>query len=289
MFEGSTVALITPFSKGEIDWEKLENLIEFHIKNGTDCILACGTTGESATLSHKEHKEIMKFIVEKVNKRIKVLAGTGSNSTKEAIELTSYAKKIGADGSLIITPYYNKPTQKGLYLHFEKIAREIDIPIVLYNVPSRTGINLETETVKDLSEIPSIVAIKEASGNIEQITRIISFGKITVLSGDDSLTFPIMALGGKGVISVAANVVPKELKKMVKNALERKWDEARRIHYKLYPLFKGLFIETNPIPVKTALTLMGMIDGEFRLPLCPMKKKNEEKLIEILKGLEILE
>ena len=287
MFEGSTVALVTPFENGEVDWKKLEELIEFHIKNGTGCILACGTTGESATLTHEEHKEIIKFVVEKVDKRIKVLAGTGSNSTQEALELTEYGCRVGADGALLITPYYNKPTQKGLYLHFEKIAREVDIPLVLYNVPSRTGVNLEAETVKDLSEIPNIIAVKEASGDLEQITKIISYQSITVLSGDDSLTFPIMALGGKGVISVAANVVPDTLKKMVKNALEGNWDEARKIHYKLYPLFKGLFVETNPIPVKTALHLMGMVNLEFRLPLCSMKEENKKKLVKILKDLNL--
>ncbi len=289
MFEGSTVALVTPFNRnGEIDWATLEKLIEFHISNGTDCLLACGTTGESATLSHEEHKTLIKFMVEKVSKRIKVLAGTGSNSTQEALELTEYAKAIGADGSLLITPYYNKPTQRGLYLHFETIARKVDIPIVLYNVPSRTGVNLAAETVKDLSEIPNIVAVKEASGDLEQITKIISYQSITVLSGDDSLTFPIMALGGKGVISVVGNVVPAKLKEMVKSALEGEWDAARKIHYRLYPLFKILFIETNPIPVKTALHRMGMLELTFRLPLCSMKEANREKLIKVLEELTVI-
>ncbi|NOZ63907.1 MAG: 4-hydroxy-tetrahydrodipicolinate synthase [Caldiserica bacterium] len=288
MFEGSTVALVTPFKNGEIDWVTLEKLIEFHISSGTDCLLACGTTGESATLTHEEHKTLIKFMVEKVRKRIKVLAGTGSNSTREALELTEYAREVGADGSLLITPYYNKPTQKGLYLHFETIAQKVDIPIVLYNVPSRTGVNLAAETVKDLSEIPNIVAVKEASGDLEQITKIISYQNIAVLSGDDSLTFPIMALGGKGVISVVGNVVPGKLKQMVKSALEGEWDTAREIHYQLYPLFKILFIETNPIPVKTALHLMGMLDLEFRLPLCSMKEDNRKKLIKVLAELRVI-
>ncbi|MCD6522077.1 4-hydroxy-tetrahydrodipicolinate synthase [Candidatus Calescamantes bacterium] len=288
MFEGTTVALVTPFRNGKVDWEKLEKLIEFHIERGTDTLLPCGTTGESATLTHEEHKEVIKFVVEKAEGKIKVMAGTGSNSTDEALELSGYAKEVGADGILVITPYYNKPTQKGLYLHFEKIAREVDIPMVLYNVPSRTGVNLEADTVKDLAEIPNIVAVKEASGKMDQIMRIISLGTITVLSGDDSLTFPIMALGGKGVVSVAANIVPERVKKMVDSALEGRWEEARKLHYELYPLFKVLFIETNPIPVKTALKEMGMIEEELRLPLAPMSEENREKLLTVLRRLGII-
>ncbi|HEX68327.1 MAG TPA: 4-hydroxy-tetrahydrodipicolinate synthase [bacterium] len=288
MFEGTTVALVTPFRNGKVDWEKLERLIEFHIEKGTDTLLPCGTTGESATLTHEEHKEVIKFVVEKAEGKIKVMAGTGSNSTDEALELSHYAKEVGADGILVITPYYNKPTQKGLYLHFEKIAREVDIPMVLYNVPSRTGVNLEAATVKDLAEIPNIVAVKEASGKMDQIMQIISFGTITVLSGDDSLTFPIMALGGKGVVSVAANIVPEKVKKMVDSALEGRWEEARKLHYELYPLFKVLFIETNPIPVKTALKEMGMIEEELRLPLAPMSEENREKLLTVLRRLGII-
>ncbi len=287
MFEGTTVALVTPFDNGKIDWKTLEKLLDFHLEKGTDVILPCGTTGESATLTHEEHREVIKFVVEKVGKRRKVLAGTGSNSTEEALELSLFAQEVGADGVLLITPYYNKPTQRGLYLHFERIARQLSIPVVLYNVPSRTGVNLEFSTVKDLSRVPNIVAVKEASGNLDQIMRIISLESITVLSGDDSLTFPIIALGGKGVVSVAANLVPQEIKEMVDLALEGKWEEARKIHYRLYPLFKVLFIETNPIPVKTALGILGMIKEEFRLPLAPMKEENRKELIRVMKLLNL--
>ncbi len=287
MFEGTTVALVTPFDNGKIDWKTLEKLLDFHLEKGTDVILPCGTTGESATLTHEEHREVIKFVVERVGKRRKVLAGTGSNSTEEALELSLFAQEVGADGVLLITPYYNKPTQRGLYLHFERIARQLSIPVVLYNVPSRTGVNLEFSTVKDLSRVPNIVAVKEASGNLDQIMRIISLESITVLSGDDSLTFPIIALGGKGVVSVAANLVPQEIKEMVDLALEGKWEEARKIHYRLYPLFKVLFIETNPIPVKTALGILGMIKEEFRLPLAPMKEENRKELIRVMKLLNL--
>ncbi len=287
MFSGSIVALVTPFRNGKVDYPTLEKLIEWHIKEGTDALLPCGTTGESATLTHQEHKEVIKFVVERARGRCKVIAGTGSNSTQEALKLTAFSKEVGADGALLITPYYNKPTQKGLYLHYEKIAREVDIPIVLYNVPSRTGINIAPETVRDLSAIPNIVAIKEASGNLDQISKIIASSTLTVLSGDDSLTFPIMALGGKGVVSVAANIVPRKVKEMVHLFLKGDIESSRKLHYQLYPLFKVLFIETNPIPVKTALGMMGMLEPELRLPLCPLKEENKEVLKEVLHKLEI--
>jgi len=269
MFEGSIVAIVTPVKNGEVDKESYRKLIEFQIENDTGGILTCGCTGEPATLSMEEHKDLIKYTVEIVNGRIPVIAGTGSNNTEEAIELTNFAKEAGCDAALLITPYYNKPTQKGLYLHYKKIAESVDIPIILYNVPSRTGISISPEIVAELSKIKNIIGIKEASGSIEQVYKIISLveDNFIVLSGDDSLTLPIISVGGKGVVSVAANVVPKDMADMVKFAIDGEIEKARKIHYKLFSLFKVLFIETNPIPVKTALSIMGMIQAEWRLPL----------------------
>ncbi|HOV21934.1 MAG TPA: 4-hydroxy-tetrahydrodipicolinate synthase [bacterium] len=285
MFYGSIVAIVTPIKNGQIDKESYKKLVEFHLKNGTDGIVTCGCTGEPATLSMEEHKQLIKFTVDIVDKKIPVIAGTGSNNTKESLELTSFAKEVGCDGCLLITPYYNKPTQKGLYLHYKTIAESVDIPIILYNVPSRTGISISPETVAELSKIKNIVGIKEASGNFDQIYNIISLvdKDFVVLSGDDALTLPIIAVGGKGVVSVAANIVPKEVADMVKSALNGQMKKAREIHYKLYPIFKVLFIETNPIPVKTSLSLMGMIKDEWRLPLTPPSDENFQKIKETLK------
>lgn len=284
MFKGSFVALATPHrADGSLDEKKFRELIEFQIKNGTDGIVPCGCTGEAATMSHDEQKRLIKITIETANKRSLVIAGTGSNYTEEAIDLTRFAKKAGADGALSITPYYNKPTPEGQYLHYEKIAREVDIPIVLYNVPSRTGISILPQTVARLSEIDNIVAIKEASGSLDQVSQILSLCDITVLSGDDSLTLPMMSIGATGVISVAANIMPKEVATMVKLALEGKYEEARKVHFELMPIFKGLFMETNPIPVKTAMSLMNLIEANWRLPLCHMTDENEIKWKKILK------
>jgi len=285
MFYGSIVAIVTPIKNGQVDKESYKKLVDFHLKNGTDGIVTCGCTGEPATLSMEEHKQLIKFTVDIVDKKIPVIAGTGSNNTKESLELTSFAKEVGCDGCLLITPYYNKPTQKGLYLHYKTIAESVDIPIILYNVPSRTGISISPETVAELSKIKNIVGIKEASGNFDQIYKIISLvdKDFVVLSGDDALTLPIIAVGGKGVVSVAANIVPKEVADMVKYALNGQMKKAREIHYKLYPIFKVLFIETNPIPVKTSLSLMGMIKQEWRLPLTPPSDENFQKIKETLK------
>lgn len=289
MFKGSYVALVTPFKEdGRIDEKKFSELIEFQIKNGTDGLVPCGCTGEAATLNHEEQKAAIKFAIEVVNKRIPVLAGTGSNSTEEALALTSYAKKAGADGALLITPYYNKPTPEGQYRHYAKIANETGLPIVLYNVPSRTGISMTPETVARLSKINNIVAIKEASGSLDQISNILSLCDITVLSGDDSLTLPMMALGAKGVVSVAANIIPKEVRDMVAAFLDGKLDKARSIHFKILALSKAMFIETNPIPCKTAMRLMGVLNGVMRLPLCEMQQDNEEKLKKVLKGYKLI-
>lgn len=286
MFKGAIVAIVTPIKDDKIDYGSYKKLIDFQLKNKTNGILTCGCTGEPATLSYDEHKEMIKFTVEYVNGKVPVIAGTGSNNTKEAIELSQYAEKVGADGCLLITPYYNKPTQKGLYLHYKEIAKNVSIPIILYNVPSRTGISIAPETVLELSEIKNIVGIKEASGSLDQVSKILSIVKrddFVVLSGDDSLTLPIISVGGKGVVSVASNVVPYEVSQMVEFALNGDFENARKLHLKLFPIFKILFIETNPIPVKTILSLMGMISPEWRLPLCGPSEENLEKIKKTIK------
>ncbi|MCM8820616.1 MAG: 4-hydroxy-tetrahydrodipicolinate synthase [Candidatus Omnitrophica bacterium] len=284
MFRGSIVAIVTPIKDGNIDYKAFEKLIEFQIKNKTSGIVVCGCTGEPATLTMDEHKELVKYTVDVVNKRCPVIAGTGSNSTKEAIELTEEAEKAGADGVLVITPYYNKPMPQGLYQHYKKIAESVSIPVIIYNVPSRTGISILPETVCELSKIKNIVGIKEASGSLDQVSKIISLCRkdFIVLSGDDSLTLPIMAVGGKGVISVAANIVPLQVAEMVESALNGDWTKAQHLHIELFPIFKVLFIETNPIPVKAALGLMGLITPEWRLPLTPPSNASLEKIREVL-------
>lgn len=284
MFRGSFVALVTPYKNGKVDEATFRKLIEFQIKNGTNGIVPAGCTGEAATLSHEEQKHLMDITVEMVNKRVPVVAGTGSNNTEEALSLTKHAKKAGCNGALMITPYYNKPTPEGQYRHYEKIAKSVDIPIVLYNVPSRTGISMLPETVARLSKIDNIVAIKEASGSLDQVSQILSLCDITVLSGDDSLTLPMMSVGAKGVISVAANIIPADVAKMVGSFLSGNTEEARKLHYKMLPIFKALFIETNPIPVKASMGIMGLLNPEWRLPLCPPKDETVEKLKKVLKA-----
>lgn len=290
MFEGSIVALVTPFKDGEVDEAKLRELVEFHIENGTHGIVPCGTTGESATLSHEEHERVIDITVEAVGGRIPVIAGTGSNSTAEALRLTKHAKEAGADAVLLITPYYNKPTQEGMYRHFMKIADSVDIPMILYNIPSRTGVDLLPETVARLAEHPNIVGIKEATGSLRRASEIIqACGEdFILLSGDDFVTLPMMAVGGKGVISVAANIIPSQIAKMCELAKAGDFSAAREIHNKYFPLFEALFLETNPIPVKTAMRMMGMINGELRLPLCPMSEANQRKLEEVLRRCGLL-
>lgn len=284
MFKGSFVALVTPHeANGAFSEKKFRELIEFQIENGTHGIVPCGCTGEAATMTHDEQKRMIRICVETVNKRVPVVAGTGSNNTTEAVNLTRAAKKCGADGALLITPYYNKPTPEGQFRHYELVAREVDIPIMLYNVPSRTGISMLPSTVARLSKIDNIVAIKEASGCMEQVSRILSLCDIGVLSGDDANTLPMMAIGATGVVSVAANIIPKQVAEMVDLALNKNYDAARLAHLKLMPIFKGLFIETNPIPVKTALSLMGKIEANWRLPLCEMESGNLAKFKEIIR------
>ncbi len=284
MFKGSIVAIVTPFKNNKVDEKALADLIEWHISEGTNAIVPCGTTGEASTLDYDEHYKVIEITVKTVNGRVPVIAGTGANSTDETIMMTERAKKLGSDGVLLVTPYYNKPTQEGLYRHYKKIAETVDIPIVLYNVPSRTGINMLPQTVARLAELKNIMAIKEATGNMKQVSDIIRLcgDSITLISGDDFTTLTLFALGGKGVISVVANVAPKNVSDMLKALETDNFKEARKLHYQLEPLNQAMFIETNPIPAKTALNMMGKIQDEFRLPLCPMNSENREKLREIL-------
>ncbi len=284
-FKGSIVALVTPFRDGKVDEAKLRELVELHVRNGTDAIVPCGTTGESPTLSHEEHKRVVEIVIETARGRIQVIAGTGSNATAEAIDLTVHAKKAGADGALLVSPYYNKPTQQGLYEHFKAVAEATDLPILVYNIQGRTAVNVETDTLARMArDCRNIVGVKEASGSLEQMTQVIlACGPdFTVLSGDDTLTLPLMAVGGRGVISVIANIVPKETAEMTHAALEGDWKQARELHLKLFPLSKAMFIETNPIPVKEAMAMMGLIQPEFRLPLCRMAESNRERLKKVL-------
>jgi len=291
MFKGSIVAIVTPFKDGKGDEKRLRHLIEFHIKNGTSAILPCGTTGESATLTFEEHNRIIEITVEQVNKRIPVIAGTGSNSTQEAIILTKDAEKIGADASLQISPYYNKPTQKGLYLHFKAIVESVSIPIILYNIASRTAVNIEPETVAKLAkDFKNIVGIKEASGLLEQMARIKALcgEDFDLISGDDSLTLPVLAIGGVGVISVVANIVPKDVSEMVLEFEKGNLRRSQEVFYRLLPLVKAIFLETNPIPIKTAMGLLGLCEPELRLPLCSMSDDTLEKLKKALKDYGLL-
>lgn len=280
IFKGSGVAIITPFTETGVDFEKLEELIEWQIENGTDAIIVCGTTGEASTMSEAERKATIKFTVDKVNKRIPVIAGTGTNNTEASINMSKWAEGIGVDGLLIITPYYNKTTQKGLVEHFKAIANSVETPIIIYNVPSRTGMNMDPKTLLKLSDIKNIVAIKEASGNISQIAKMKSLcgDKIDIYSGNDDQTIPIMSVGGIGVISVLANVIPKDMHNMCMEYLNGNHEKALKIQFDTLALNDALFIETNPIPVKTAMNLMGMKVGNLRLPLCEMVESNLEVL-----------
>ena len=292
MFSGALVAIVTPFRNGEVDEETLRKLIEFHIENGTSGIVPCGTTGESPTLSHEEHKRVIEITVEQVNKRVPVVAGAGSNNTAEAIDLTLHAKKVGADAALQITPYYNKPTQEGIFLHFQALARECAFPLVVYNIAGRTGVNIEPATMARLAEMPEVVAVKEASGNIAQMAEIYNLcgDKLDLLSGDDGLLLPLLSIGGKGVISVLNNILPRQVADVV-----QAWDDgdpvlSRERFNHLLPLCKAMFIETNPIPVKTAMAMMGLIPEEsMRLPLCPMSPANRERLAGVLRDYGLIQ
>ena len=280
MFTGSMVALVTPFKSGAVDWQSLEALIDFHLQSGTHGIVPCGTTGESATLSHQEHDEVIRAVIKAVNKRIPVIAGTGSNSTDEGVRLTREAEKSGADGALMISPYYNRPTQEGIYQHYKKVAAAVGIPIIVYNIPGRTGSKIEPETLARMSEIKNIAGVKEATGSVDQAIDVIRLcgDRLAVYSGEDSLVFSLMALGGKGVISTVANVAPKETAALTEACLSGNWQKGRELQFKLMPLIRSLFIESNPIPAKTALSLMGKCSSDLRLPLTPMAEGNVQKL-----------
>jgi len=286
--QGSFVALVTPYAKGEVDLPKVRELVEFQIKNGTTGICPVATTGEGPVLTHDEKATIIKAVVETARGKALVFPGTGTYNTKESIEYTRMAKELGADGALVVTPYYNKPTQEGLYRHYKAIAEAVSIPIMLYNVPSRTGVSMAPETTARLGPIKNIVALKDASGNVEQVTQLRALSDIQILSGEDSLTFSILCLGGVGVVSVAANIIPKQIAEMTAAAVKGEVEKARQIHDRYFEIFKNLFIETNPIPVKIALKKMGMYNGEMRLPMCDMSAANEEKLEKTLKACKIL-
>lgn len=291
MFEGVFTAIVTPFTENDkIDEDNLRKLVDFQIENGISGIVPIGTTGEAPTLSHREKLNVIEIVLDQANKRVPVIAGTGTNSTRRAIDLTLEAQEIGIDGTLQVAPYYNKPTQKGFYRHFKNIAAAIDTPIIIYNIPGRTGKNIETETIAELSKIPNIVAVKEASGSLSQMMDVIENtpDDFDVLSGDDNLTLPLMAAGGKGVVSVASNVVPDRMMKMVNAGLNGDFKTMRSLYYELKPLFNVMFIETNPIPIKTTMTIKGMMEENFRLPMCEINPESREKLKTVLKKLNII-
>ena len=278
-FAGVTVALVTPFHNGQVDFVELRRLVDWHVEQGTDCLAPAGTTGESPTLDHEEHEHVVAAVVEQARGRIKIMAGTGSNSTTEAIRLTRFAKRMGADGALMVGPYYNKPTQEGYFRHFAAVAEAVDIPIILYNIPGRTGSNILPETIARIAEIPTIVAVKEATGSLDQASQIIALTELTLLSGDDSLTLPLLSIGGRGVVSVVANILPRDLKALVQAFEAGKVAEAQQWHRKLFPLCRDLLsVATNPIPIKAAMKLLGSGTGELRLPLCPLDAAGEARV-----------
>lgn len=285
MFSGSCVALVTPWKDGKIDRSKLEELVEFHIERGTNALVPAGTTGESATMSHEEHEEVIEIVIKAAKKRIAVMAGAGSNSTAETVRLTRFAKKAGADAVLLVVPYYNRPTQEGLLAHFRTVVQEVSLPAVVYNIPSRTGTNMLPATIIRLAkECPAVVGVKESSGNLDQSSEIISAlgKKFDVLSGDDALTLPILSVGGKGIISVAANIVPQEMAQLCTSWHKGDIAKAQRLHLKLFPLIKALFVETNPVPIKTAMGLLGLCFPDVRLPLVPLSDESKAVLVKAM-------
>ena len=291
MFEGVFTALITPFTKdGKLDEQALRKLVDFQIDQGIDGLVPVGTTGESPTLSPEETEQVIRIVVEQTGGRVPVIAGTGSNCTDKAIHMTEKAKQIGATASLQVAPYYNKPTGEGFFRHFTAIADAVDLPMVVYNIPGRTGKNIENPVMLKLAQYKNIVAVKEASGNISQMMDLIANKPkdFDVLSGDDNFTYPLMALGGKGVISVASNAVPDRMKDLTHTALKGDWDRARKLHYELLPLFKAIFLETNPIPIKATMAMKGFVEEVYRLPMCPMSAENKMALTEVLKQLKVL-
>jgi 4-hydroxy-tetrahydrodipicolinate synthase len=288
-FAGVTVALVTPFRDGEIDFEGLGRLVDWHVEQGTDCLSPVGTTGESPTLDHEEHEHVIAAVVERAAGRIKVLPGTGSNSTREAIRLTRFAQRAGADGALMVGPYYNKPTQEGYLRHFTAAAEAVDLPIVLYNIPGRTGSNIVPETIARLAEVPNIVGIKESTGSLDQASQILALSNLTLLSGDDSLTLPLMSIGGRGVVSVVGNIVPRDIQNVVRAFDAGRVSEAQAWHRKLFPLCRDMLsVATNPIPIKAALKLLGRGTGELRLPLCPLDASGEARVRQTLRDYGLL-
>jgi len=282
-FAGLTVALVTPFTDGQVDESALRRLVDWHVEVGTDCVSPCGTTGESPTLTHEEHERVISIVCEQAAGRIKVMAGTGSNSTAEAIRLTGRAKEAGADAALMVAPYYNKPMQDGFYGHFKAVAEAVDIPIVLYNIPGRTAKNMEPDTICRLGEIANIVAVKESTGSMDQASQILDGSNLTVLSGDDSLTLPLLALGGSGVVSVVGNIVPQDVQKLIAAWREGNIAEAQKWHYKLFPLCRDMLsLATNPIPLKAAMKRLGRDSGDVRLPLTPLTEQQEQALAKTL-------
>ncbi|MCK5679661.1 4-hydroxy-tetrahydrodipicolinate synthase [bacterium] len=290
MFAGAMVAVVTPFKDGVVDETALRELVEFQIDGGTDAIVPCGTTGESATLSHNEHHQVIDIVVDAVAGRVPVIAGTGSNNTAESIRLTQHAKDVGADGVLLITPYYNKPSQEGLYQHFKAIAESVDIPNILYNVPGRTSVDMLAETVGRLAELPNVVGIKEATASMQRASEIVACcgEDFILLSGDDFTFFPQMCVGGHGVISVTANIAPSLISGIYDAFVGGEFSEAQRLHRHLQKLCATLFIETNPVPVKTAVAMMGKIEDELRLPLSPLTPGNRDRLAQVLREYELI-
>lgn len=290
MFKGALSALITPFRDGQVDEPALRELVEWQIQSGVDGLVACGSTGESATLSHAEHDQVVKLVVEQARRRVPVIAGTGSNSTAEAIRLTAYAREVRADGALLISPYYNKPTQEGIYKHYKMIAAHVDLPLIVYNIPGRTASNILPETFARMCDIKQVVGIKEASGSMDQTSDILRLcgDRLTILSGDDSATLPLMALGAKGVIATITNVMPREMHDLAAAALEGNFTRARQIHFTMLPLMRALFLETNPIPVKQACSFMGKCANELRMPLTQMSPGPAEKLRGVMKEMRLI-
>ena len=286
--QGVYTALVTPFSGGAVDFDKLGELVEMQVSAGVDGIIPVGTTGESPTLTYEEHQQVIETVVKTAAGRCQVIAGTGANSTSEAIAMTKHARAVGADATLQVTPYYNKPTQEGLYRHFSEVADQGGLPVVLYNVPGRTGVAIAIETVVRLCGNNNIVGMKEAGGSVERVSAVLDQCDITILSGDDALTLPMMAVGASGIVSVASNLIPAQMKQLTDAMLEGNWMAAQDLHRKYYPLFRDQFVETNPIPIKAAMAMAGLLEEEYRLPLCPLAPANREKLAASLKSCGIL-
>jgi 4-hydroxy-tetrahydrodipicolinate synthase len=290
MFNGAFSALITPFRDGAVDVAAMREIIEWQIQSGVDGLVACGSTGESATLSHAEHEQVIRLVVEQARRRVPVLAGTGSNSTAEAIRLTAFAREVRADGALMISPYYNKPTQEGIYKHYKMVAASVDLPLIVYNIPGRTASNILPETFARMCDIKQVAGIKEASGSMDQVSDILKLcgDRLTILSGDDSATLPLMAIGAKGVIATITNVMPREMHELAAAGLANDFERAREIHFKMLPLMRALFLETNPIPVKQACALMGKCSNEVRMPLTPMSPAPADRLRGVMKEMRLI-